>query len=110
MHYQHTEIGYNYRMSNICAGVGLGQMKNLDENVKLRRENHFFYKEIFKNIVGVELFEVLNEDYFSNYWLNIILIEATIFESRIKESLRLAFEEKNIETRSLETHAFTANF
>lgn len=46
IHYQHSKIGYNYRMSNICAGVGLGQIKVLEENVKLRRENHKFYKDL----------------------------------------------------------------
>ena len=100
IHYQHSEIGYNYRMSNICAGVGLGQMKILNENVIKRRENHIFYKEIFDKIEGVELFEVLNEDYISSYWLNTILINC-INQNKNKENLRLALEEKNIESRPL---------
>ncbi|MBF4492893.1 aminotransferase class I/II-fold pyridoxal phosphate-dependent enzyme [Flavobacterium sp. MR2016-29] len=99
IHYQHSEIGYNYRMSNICAGVGLGQIKILDQNVKSRRENHKFYKEIFSNIDGVEIFEVVNEDHFSNYWLSTILIETNIQKN--KDDLRLALEEANIESRPL---------
>jgi dTDP-4-amino-4,6-dideoxygalactose transaminase len=101
VHYQHSKIGYNYRMSNICAGVGLGQIKILDENVARRRENHNYYKAIFNDIEGVELFEVLNEDSFSNYWLNTILIEPDIKKNKNRESLRIAFESQNIESRPL---------
>jgi dTDP-4-amino-4,6-dideoxygalactose transaminase len=99
VHYQHSEIGYNYRMSNICAGIGLGQVQILDKNVIARRENHFFYKDIFNNIENVKLFEVLNEGYYSNYWLNTILIEPN--KEKNRESLRMAFENQNIETRPL---------
>lgn len=101
VHYQHSKIGYNYRMSNICAGIGLGQVQILDKNIIARRENHFFYKNIFKDIKCIKLFEVLNDDYYSNYWLNAILIEPDK-ESKIdRESLRIAFENQNIETRPL---------
>lgn len=99
VHYQHSQIGYNYRMSNICAGIGLGQIKILDKNVASRRKTHVFYKEIFQNIDDVILFEVRNENYFSNYWLSTILVEP--YENRTRESLRLAFEEANIESRPL---------
>ncbi|QOG03793.1 DegT/DnrJ/EryC1/StrS aminotransferase family protein [Flavobacterium sp. MDT1-60] len=99
VHYQHSEIGYNYRMSNICAGIGLGQMKALHSNVEARRENHFFYKDILQSIDNVQLFEVLNEDYFSNYWLNTILIQSNFTNNKTKEDLRLVFEKGNIETR-----------
>ncbi|MFH6994866.1 DegT/DnrJ/EryC1/StrS family aminotransferase [Flavobacterium sp. FlaQc-48] len=99
VHYQHSEIGYNYRMSNICAGIGLGQVQILDKNVIARRENHFFYKDVFNEIERVKLFEVLNEDYYSNYWLNTILIEPN--KEKDRESLRIAFENQNIETRPL---------
>ena len=101
VHYQHSQIGYNYRMSNICAGVGLGQMKILQNNVNSRRAIHSFYKEIFNSIEGVHLFEVSNDDYFSNYWLSTVLIEPDLQKNRNKESLRLAFENVNIETRPL---------
>ena len=101
VHYQHSEIGYNYRMSNICAGIGLGQIKMLDHNVTARRKMHFFYKEIFKKIENVILFESVNEDYFSNYWLSTILIEPNLNKNIDRESLRLAFEKANIECRPL---------
>ncbi|OMQ09859.1 DegT/DnrJ/EryC1/StrS aminotransferase family protein [[Flexibacter] sp. ATCC 35103] len=100
-HYQHSDIGYNYRMSNICAGIGLGQIKILDKNVIARRENHSFYKEIFKELESVKLFEVLNEDYYSNYWLSTILIEPNKEKGIDAENLRIAFENQNIETRPL---------
>jgi len=99
VHYQHSQIGYNYRMSNICAGVGLGQMKILDKNVDFRRKINVFYKEIFMDIEGVDVFESINENYFSNYWLSTILVEP--YKNRNKESLRLALENANIESRPL---------
>mgnify|MGYP003574870234 FL=1 len=97
VHYQHSKIGYNYRMSNICAGIGLGQMKILEKNIDLRQANHLFYRDIFKEFEDVKLFDNVNDDFFSNYWLNAILLE-TVEE---RESLRLAFEEANIESRPL---------
>ena len=100
VHYQHSSIGYNYRMSNICAGVGLGQIKILDENVTRRRENHHFYKDIFESIKDVELFEVSTDDCFSSYWLNTILINCDD-PNKNKESLRMALEADNIESRPL---------
>ncbi|MCC9061732.1 DegT/DnrJ/EryC1/StrS family aminotransferase [Flavobacterium piscisymbiosum] len=99
VHYQHSQIGYNYRMSNICAGVGLGQIKILDKNVDSRRKINSFYKEIFRNIEGVDVFESIDENYFSNYWLSTILVEP--YKNRNKESLRLALENANIESRPL---------
>ncbi|MGN7808422.1 aminotransferase class I/II-fold pyridoxal phosphate-dependent enzyme [Flavobacterium johnsoniae] len=99
VHYQHSEIGYNYRMSNICAGIGLGQIKILDKNVEARRKNHFFYKEIFKEIKNVKLSEVLDETLFSNFWLNTILIKPS--NDINKENLRLTLENANIESRPL---------
>lgn len=99
VHYQHSKIGYNYRMSNICAGVGLGQMKILDKNVDFRRKINNFYREIFKDIEEVDIFESINENYFSNYWLSTILVEPN--KNRNRESLRLAFEKANIESRPL---------
>ncbi len=99
IHYQHSEIGYNYRMSNICAGVGLGQIKVLDENILQRIKNHNFYKEIFNRIENVELFEVLDEEHFSIYWLNAILIMPN--SKKCSDTLRIALEKENIESRPL---------
>lgn len=100
-HYEHSEIGYNYRMSNISAGIGCGQIEVLDESVTLRREIHDFYKNVFNDIDGVSVFEEPNEDCFSNYWLSTILIEDDCNKKINREALRLAFEEANIETRPL---------
>jgi dTDP-4-amino-4,6-dideoxygalactose transaminase len=100
-HYQHSEIGYNYRMSNICAGIGRGQMEVLDAHVALRRAMHDFYVAIFKDIAGVEVFAVPNEDYFANYWLSAITIAPQLTNGITRENLRLALEAENIESRPL---------
>ncbi|WP_132011993.1 aminotransferase class I/II-fold pyridoxal phosphate-dependent enzyme [Flavobacterium sp. 90] len=101
VHYQHSEIGYNYRMSNICAGIGLGQMSILEKNIAARREMNFFYDEIYDEIFNVKLYKNTNEDYFSNYWLSAILIEPNVENNLQRESLRDAFENENIESRPL---------
>jgi len=101
IHYQHSQIGYNYRMSNICAGIGLGQMKILDKNIDSRREINHFYEVIFKDIKEIKLFQVVNNDCFSNYWLSTILVEQNAEKNIKRESLRLAFESANIECRPL---------
>lgn len=97
-HYQHSEIGYNYRMSNICAGIGRGQMEVLDKHVSLRREMHSFYKSVFEEIEEASLFSEFNENYFSNFWLSTIVFCDT---KKNPEELRLLFEKENIETRPL---------
>lgn len=99
-HYQHSHIGYNYRMSNISAGIGRGQMEVLDIRVEQRRQNHFFYQELFKNNDGITLFSEPNADFYSNHWLSAITIDEkkTGFN---REDLRLKFLEDNIETRPL---------
>ena len=71
-HYEHSEIGYNYRLSNICAGIGRGQMQVLTERVNSRRKMHDFYVNYFNKIDGVSVFCEPNADYFSNYWLTTI--------------------------------------
>jgi dTDP-4-amino-4,6-dideoxygalactose transaminase len=100
-HYQHSEIGYNYRMSNICAGIGRGQMEVLDEHVALRRQMHDFYVDVFASIEGVEVFSTPNDDYFANYWLSAITIEENKTKGITRETLRLALEAENIESRPL---------
>ena len=100
-HYQHSEIGYNYRMSNICAGIGRGQMEIIDSHVALRRKIHDFYEKLFSKIAGVTVFKAPNSDYFSNYWLTNILIDPKITNGITRETLRLAFEAENIESRPL---------
>ena len=100
-HYQHSEIGYNYRMSNICAGIGRGQMEVLDVHVALRRQMHDFYVEVFASIEGVEVFSTQNHDYFANYWLSAITIDENKTKGITRETLRLALEAENIESRPL---------
>ena len=100
-HYQHSEIGYNYRMSNICAGIGRGQMQVLDEHVALRRKMNQFYFNYFKNIEGVTVFTEPNSDYFSNHWLSAIVVNPEKLQGKTREDLRLALEQENIESRPL---------
>ena len=96
-HYQHSHIGYNYRMSNICAGIGRGQMEVLDAHVQLRRKAHQFYMDFFKSMNDVVVLHEPNNAFYSNHWLTAIVLES--YEKR--EALRLAFEAENIETRPL---------
>lgn len=99
-HYQHSEIGYNYRMSNISAGIGRGQMEILADRVEARRKMNEFYQKIFKNKNGIKIFTEPNSDYFSNHWLSAIIID----EDKVgfnREDFRLKFLEQNIETRPL---------
>jgi dTDP-4-amino-4,6-dideoxygalactose transaminase len=100
-HYQHTEIGYNYRMSNICAGIGRGQMEVLDSHIALRRKMHDFYLDVFKDIQGVTVFSVPNDTFFSNYWLSTILIDPAKTAGITRETVRLKLEKSNIESRPL---------
>jgi len=96
-HYQHSEIGYNYRMSNICAGIGRGQMEVIDLRVSQRRAMNTFYQEVFKDNDDVSVFKEPNAAYFSNHWLSAIVLDS--YEKR--EALRLALEASNIESRPL---------
>jgi len=100
-HFQHREIGYNYRMSNVCAGIGRGQMEVVDTRVSQRRAMHDFYLDCFQDLESVRVHSVPNSDYFSNYWLSTILIEPNTNKGIGRESLRLAFEAANIESRPL---------
>lgn len=99
-HYQHSEIGYNYRLSNISAGIGRGQMEVLKKHIELRRQMNVFYRDIFKDIEGVTLFQEPNSDYFSNHWLSCITINSDKIGTT-REDLRLALEKENIESRPL---------
>ena len=100
-HYQHSEIGYNYRMSNICAGIGRGQMEVLDAHVALRRRMNTFYQELFSSVVGVTVFKAPDTDCFSNYWLSAISIDPAKTNGKTSTDLRLFLENRNIECRPL---------
>lgn len=73
-YYQHTEIGYNYRMSNICAGIGRGQMMILDEHIKHHQHIAELYREAFKQVDGIEFHDNPDAKMSSNFWLNTITI------------------------------------
>lgn len=100
-HYQHSEIGYNYRMSNVLAGIGRGQMEVLDERVSQRRKNNIRYRDYFKGIDGIQFQNEPNEDYFSNYWLSGILVDPDKTGGITREDIRLSLEAENIEARPL---------
>jgi len=99
-HYQHSELGYNYRLSNICAGIGRGQMEVLNDRVIQRRQNHEFYASFLSELPGVTLFSEPNEDYFCNYWLSVILIDPSKAK-RDRDSVREGMLKENIEVRPL---------
>ncbi len=100
VHYQHSEIGYNYRMSNILAGIGRGQMEVLDTHIVLRRSMNQFYQALFNDVDGITVFKEPTEDYFSNYWLSCIIIDSNIL-GLTSEDLRLHLKKNNIESRPL---------
>ena len=99
-HYQHEKIGYNYRLSNICAGIGRGQMQVLDEHIARRRAIHGLYSQGLGSISGIEVQQNPSTQFNSNFWLTSILIDPkqTGFDH---EQLRLRLEEENIESRPL---------
>ena len=100
-HYQHSHIGYNYRMSNICAGIGRGQMKVLAERISQRRRNFEFYKSALADLPAVQFLEEPSADYYSNRWLSTILVEGSGNLTINREQIRLALEKDNIESRPL---------
>lgn len=99
-HYQHSHIGYNYRLSNICAGIGRGQMLVLDEHIAKRRHNHLRYTELLSDIAGVTVMSNPSPDFDSNYWLTCVLVDPQV-AGFSREDLRLRLEEENIESRPL---------
>lgn len=88
-------------MSNICAGIGRGQMQVIDNHVSIRRKINDFYREIFENIEEVTIFSEPNNRYFSNHWLSCITLATGLSKSLSPERLRVAFEENNIESMPL---------
>ena len=98
-HYEHSQMGYNYRMSNVAAAIGVGQLKVLDQRVAARRANHDFYQAFLAEVKGVK-FLAEPEGYFSNRWLSCITIDPAITGVN-REDVRLALEKDNIESRPL---------
>ena len=99
-HYQHSEIGYNYRMSNICAGIGRGQMQVLHRRVEQRRANFAWYTAALEGFEGLS-FQPEPTYAFSNRWLTALLVEPVLTGGISREDLRLAMEKVNIESRPL---------
>ena len=99
-HYQHTKIGYNYRMSNICAGIGRGQMEVLDAHVARRRAIHTLYTDMLSTMPGVSVLQNPSDKFESNFWLTCIVVDAAV-AGFTREEARLALEADNIESRPL---------
>jgi len=99
-HYQHSKIGYNYRMSNICAGIGRGQMMVLDDHVARRRAIHKLYKKELSGIAGISVFDNPSSEFNSNHWLTCIIVDPEV-AGFSREDIRLKMESENIETRPL---------
>lgn len=95
-YYYHEKIGYNYRLSNISASIGCGQMDVLEEHLARRRKIHSMYVEGLKDFDRVKVMDNCNADFDSNFWLTTVLLEG-----KDPESVRVAMNEKNIETRWL---------
>ncbi len=100
-HYQHSHIGYNYRMSNICAGIGRGQMEVLNDRVQKRREHFFYYSNALAETDGITFQTEPSEEYYSNHWLSTMLLDPLKTGGITRERVRLSLEKKNIETRPL---------
>ncbi|MCD4794175.1 MAG: aminotransferase class I/II-fold pyridoxal phosphate-dependent enzyme [Bacteroidales bacterium] len=97
-HYQHSQIGYNYRMSNIAAGIGRGQMHVLNSRVEKRREINNRYKDALSEREGIEFLNELNADYYSNFWLTTIIIDKEKIGKNKKDILN-TLNANNIESR-----------
>ena len=100
-HYQHTHIGYNYRLSNICAGIGRGQMTILTEHVERRRAINAWYRDALKDIPAISFQTEPSADYYANYWLTAIVIDPALSKGITREDIRLALEAEQIESRPL---------
>ena len=77
-YYQHTAVGYNYRMSNVCAGIGRGQMTVANAHIAHHKHVQALYKELLKDVAGVTLHEAPNADYDSNYWLCTLTLDPNL--------------------------------
>lgn len=99
-YYHHEMIGYNYRLSNICAGIGRGQMEILPQHISRRREIHALYTELLADIEGISVMQSRSGDFQSNYWLTCITVDRSVL-GKTTEDIRLYLDSKNIESRLL---------
>ncbi|MEI8084599.1 MAG: aminotransferase class I/II-fold pyridoxal phosphate-dependent enzyme [Paludibacter sp.] len=100
-YYQHIEIGYNYRLSNICAGIGRGQMMILQDHIDGRRANNQYYRSKLSGIKGLSFHTEPDEMYRSNYWLTAILIDPSQTGGKTNEDLFNVLKAEDIESRLL---------
>jgi dTDP-4-amino-4,6-dideoxygalactose transaminase len=99
-HYQHSQIGYNYRMSNVCAGIGRGQMQVLKDRIVSRRSNYSYYQKALSDLSGVDFLKE-KKGFYSNRWLTCLTINPKESDGITREDIRLALEKENIESRPL---------
>ncbi|OMP78867.1 DegT/DnrJ/EryC1/StrS aminotransferase family protein [[Flexibacter] sp. ATCC 35208] len=99
-HYEHSHVGYNYRMSNICAGIGRGQLKVLNERVQQRRSNKAYYSKTLGQLPGIKFLDEIPGS-MSNFWLTTLVIDPTVSKGVTRENIRLALAADNIESRPL---------
>lgn len=99
-YYHHEQIGYNYRLSNICAGIGRGQMTVVREHVEHHRRVKEQYKQLLADVLGITVHEAPEAYMESNYWLNTIVVEPAQYGMTADE-LRIKLDAKNIESRLL---------
>jgi len=98
-HYQHSYVGYNYRLSNLLAAIGRGQLEKLEEKMAKRRKIKQFYKKALEDLPGIEFMPEASYGR-SNCWLTVILITPEKFGAD-REAIRLALEKENIESRPI---------
>ncbi|HPI12496.1 MAG TPA: aminotransferase class I/II-fold pyridoxal phosphate-dependent enzyme [Catalimonadaceae bacterium] len=99
-HYQHSHIGYNYRLSNVLAGIGRGQMEVLPDRIVNRRANFSYYHKALSDLPGIE-FHKEPDHFFSNRWLTCLTVDPNRSNGITREDIRLALEKENIESRPL---------
>jgi dTDP-4-amino-4,6-dideoxygalactose transaminase len=99
-HYQHSSVGYNYRLSNVLAGIGRGQMEVLQQRVDKRKENFAYYQERLSAIEGLSFMNA-EPGYYSNCWLTCVLIDPELTNGVDREKIRLHLNTLNIESRPL---------
>lgn len=99
-HYEHNEIGYNYRLSNVSAAIGRGQLSVIDKRVEQRRMIFKKYAEELKDIAAIS-FQPENKEGISNRWLTTLVIDPALCNGVTNESIRMALEQENIESRPL---------
>ena len=99
-HYEHSQIGYNYRMSNILAGIGRGQLEVLDQRIESHRRNNTIYRELLADLPFIRFQNEPDQHYFSNFWLTSIIIDSSDQHFN-KETIRLKLVEENIDSRPL---------